>query len=315
MIQLTRKTRFSAAHRYYLDDRSEEENRRIFGLCALPNGHGHDYVAEVTVSGEVDPANGMVVNISELKPILQAEITDPLDGAYLTPAHPLLQGKIPSTEVLARLLWDRLSAAIGNAGLPVDLERVRLAESSRLWSDCERARRTPRRKETPATAGRRGEGEPALAAPTQEEGSEEESLGVMVTLTRTYEFAAAHRLHSASLSDEENRDLFGKCNNFHGHGHNYLLEVTVGGEPDPRTGLLVDLGELDRVVNEQVVERYDHRHLNFDIEEFRELNPTSENLVKVIWSRLLPALPAGTLRQVTLRETERNIFTYEGETE
>lgn len=315
MIQLTRKTRFSAAHRYYLEDLSEEENRRLFGLCALPHGHGHDYVAEVTVSGHVDPATGMVVNISELKPILQAEITDPLDGAYLTPAHPLLQGKIPSTEVLSRLLWDRLGAAIRKAELPAELERVRLAESPRLWSDCERVRRAESGKRDLAARPCRDAGVGAPAAAPTEEVSEQETPAVMVTLTRTYEFAAAHRLHSACLTEAENRDLFGKCNNLHGHGHNYLLEVTVGGEPDARTGLLVDLGELDRVVNEQVVERYDHRHLNFDIEEFRELNPTSENLVKVIWSRLFPALPAGTLRRVTLRETERNIFTYEGETE
>lgn len=280
MILLTRKTRFSAAHRYYLDDLSEAENRRLFGLCALPHGHGHDYTAEVTVAGAVDPANGMVVNISELKPILQAEITDRLDGEYLTSSHPLLQGKIPSTEVLARIVWDRLETAIAQANLPARLHRVLLAESRSLWSECQVD----------------GQGE------------------VMVTLTRSYEFAAAHRLNSGCLSEAENRELFGKCNNPHGHGHNYQLEVTVGGDPDPRTGLIVDLGLLDRVVHEQVVDRYDHRHLNLDIEEFRELNPTSENLVRVVWDRLLPVLPAGSLRRVTIRETERNIFSYEGET-
>lgn len=284
MLSLTRKTRFSAAHRYYLDDLPEAENRRVFGLCALPHGHGHDYTAEVTVVGQVDPATGMVVNISDLKPILQAEIVDRLDGEYLTPAHPLLEGKIPSTEVLARRVWGWLEEAIARAELPVRLQRVLLAESRSLWSEC--------------TAGSRSDGQGE----------------VMVTLTRSYEFAAAHRLNSGCLSDAENRELFGKCNNPHGHGHNYQLEVTVGGEPDPRTGLIIDLGLLDRVVHEQVVDRYDHRHLNLDIEEFRELNPTSENLVRVVWDRLLPVLPAGSLRRVTIRETERNIFSYEGET-
>jgi 6-pyruvoyltetrahydropterin/6-carboxytetrahydropterin synthase len=280
MVFLTRKTRFSAAHRYYLEGRSEEENRRLFGLCALPHGHGHDYVAEITVSGEVSPRHGMVVNISDLKPVLQAEVVEPFDGEYLTPDHPLLGGRIPSTEVLARLIWDRLDRALGAAGLPARLEKVSLAESRWLRSEC-------------------GRGED----------------GPMVTLTRTYEFAAAHRLYSADLSEEENCALFGKCNNRHGHGHNYILEVTVGGEPDPRTGLLVDLGLLDRVVHEQVVDRYDHRHLNLDIPEFRDLNPTSENLVKVVWRQLAPALPPGTLRKVTIQETERNSFTYEGEGE
>ena len=280
MVLLTRKARFSAGHRYYLQERTEEENRRLFGLCALAHGHGHDYTLEVTVAGEVSARDGMVVNITDLKPLIQEEVVGPLDGQYLTAEHPLLQGRIPSSEVLSRLVWDRLVRGISSRGLPVELRRVTLAESRWLWSECEK-------------------------------GDE----GTMVTLTRAYEFAAAHRLHADGLSDAANRELFGKCNNAHGHGHNYVLEVTVGGEPDPHTGLLVDLGLLDRVVHEQVVDRYDHRHLNLDIEEFRELNPTSENLVKVVWRRLEPALPAGSLRRVTVRETERNSFTYEGEGE
>ena len=280
MVLLTRKARFSAGHRYYLADLADEENRRLFGPCARPHGHGHDYVAEITVGGEIDPPSGMVVNIAELKPILEREIVEPLDGEYLTPAHPLMEGRIPSTETLCALIWRRLGRAFAEAGLPVRLERVLLAECRSLWAECSR-----------------GVG------------------GPMVTLTRSYEFAAAHRLHSAALSEAQNRDLFGKCNNPHGHGHNYVLEVTVGGEPDPRTGFLVDLGMLDRTVREQVVDRYDHRHLNLDVEEFRDLVPTSENVVRVIWERLKPALPAGALRKVVLRETERNIFTCEGDGE
>lgn len=280
MLLLTRKVRFSAAHRYYLGDLSDEENRRRFGPCAYPHGHGHDYTAEVTVGGRIDPVNGMVVNISDLKPILQSEVVAPFDGEYLIPEHPLLGGRLGATEVLARIAWDRLGAAL--AHLPARLERVRMAESRRLWADCYRRKTGP-------------------------------DEGPMVSLTRTYEFAAAHRLHSEQLSDTENRALFEKCNNPHGHGHNYVLEVTVGGEPDPRTGLIIDLGLLDEVVHREVVDRYDHRHLNLDIEEFRTLNPTSENLVKVIWERLEPVLPTRALRSVTIRETERNLFTYHGE--
>ena len=279
MVKLTRKVRFSAAHRYYLHDLSEAENRRRFGLCALPHGHGHDYTAEITVRGEIDPRHGMVVNISELKPLLRDQVVAPFDGEYLTAEHPLLGGRIPACEVLAAIAWGRLEPAF--RPLPGVLEQVRIAESRRLWADCRQL------------------------------GEDQSGERLMLTLTRGYEFAAAHRLHSEQLSDDENRELFDKCNNPHGHGHNYVLEVTVGGEPDPRTGLIIDLGELDRIVNERVVDRYDHRHLNYDIEEFRSLNPTSENLVKVIWDRLDPELPAGVLRAVTVRETERNIFTYE----
>ena len=137
----------------------------------------------------------------------------------------------------------------------------------------------------------------------------------MVLLTRTYEFSAAHRLHSAALSDEENLELFGKCNSPYGHGHNYKLDVTVQGKVDERTGMMVDLATLDRIVEEEVVRRYDHRNLNHDCEEYRELNPTSENVVKVIWRRLERRLIGPALYKVALRETDRNCFAYYGEGE
>lgn len=278
MVLITRVTRFSAAHRYYLSRLSPAENERRFGACALPHGHGHDYRVEATFAGAVDARTGMVVNISELKPLLEREIVLPLDGAYLTAEHPYLDGEVPATEVLVRCIYLHLAAAVRRDALPVTVHAVRLDESRRLWAECR------------AAGG-----------------------GPMVTLTRSYEFAAAHRLHAGGLGEAENLSLFGKCNNPHGHGHNYVVEVTVGGRPDPVTGLLTDLPALDRVVHAEVVDRYDHRHLNLDLEEFRELNPTSENLVRVIWQRLHPSLPG--LRRVTVRETERNIFTYEGEAE
>ncbi len=276
MIQLTRKARFSAAHRYYRREWTAEENQRRFGLCSLPHGHGHDYVLEATLAGEVDPATGMVVNISDLKAILEQTVLARLDGEYLTPEHEVLAGLMPTAEVLVTWIGKTISTALAARGLPARLSGVRLWESSRLRAEC--------------TA--RGE-------------------RWMVTLTRTYEFAAAHRLHSPVLSDDENRRIFAKCNNPHGHGHNYVLEVTVGGEPDPRTGMLLDLGLLDQVVTAEVVDRYDHRHLNLDTPEFRDLNPTSENLVRVIWDRLEPALPPGSLHRISVRETDRNVFAYE----
>jgi 6-pyruvoyltetrahydropterin/6-carboxytetrahydropterin synthase len=294
-VLLTRRIRFAAAHRYCLPELSEAENWDRFGPCSYAHGHGHDYLVEVTLAGRIDPASGMVVNITELKALLEREVAGPLDGEYLTAEHPYLGGLQPGTEVLARRIWERIQAARGRApsgwgrdagGSPPAprLHEVRVAEGRLLWSTCA-------------------------------DGSAMDSTkggGPVLTLTRCYEFAAAHRLHSLELSEAENRELFGKCNNPHGHGHNYLLEVTVGGEPDPHTGFLCDLAELDRVVHTEVVDRYDHRHLNLDLPEFARLNPTSENLVRVIWQRLQPALPTGLLRRVVVRETERNIFTYEG---
>ena len=107
-----------------------------------------------------------------------------------------------------------------------------------------------------------------------------------VFLTRRYKFSAAHRLHSETLSEEENRRVYGKCNNPAGHGHNYCLEVTVTGPVDPETGMCSDVEELDRVVKESVIEKLDHKHLNFEVEEFDGRVPTGENIVQVVWEIL-----------------------------
>jgi 6-pyruvoyltetrahydropterin/6-carboxytetrahydropterin synthase len=129
----------------------------------------------------------------------------------------------------------------------------------------------------------------------------------MATLTRIYEFCASHRLYSQNLTEEENQRNFGKCANLHGHGHNYLLEVTVEGEIDERTGMIADIFELDRVVNLEVVDRYDHKNFNEDLEEFKSLNPTSEVITQMIWNRLKNAAPARLVR-IRLQETARSVF-------
>ncbi len=132
-----------------------------------------------------------------------------------------------------------------------------------------------------------------------------------VTVTRHVHFNAAHRLHSPSLSDEENRRVFGPCNNPNFHGHNYELEVAVEGEVDPVTGFVANLDEVKRIVEQHVVSYLDHKNLNLDVPEFRELNPTTENLVVVIWRLLEGRLP-GRLARLVLWETPRNSVVYEG---
>ena len=129
----------------------------------------------------------------------------------------------------------------------------------------------------------------------------------MITLTRTYEFAASHRLHVPGLSQEENLGLFGKCNNPTGHGHNYVVEVTVSGDPDPVSGMMCDLGELDRAVHDLVVDRYDHHCLDTDFDEFRGRATTSEHVAAEVFKRLDGKLPA-RLERVRLYETARNAF-------
>lgn len=130
----------------------------------------------------------------------------------------------------------------------------------------------------------------------------------VLTLTRKYHFCAAHRLHSNHLSLEENKRLFGKCNNPHGHGHNYYLDVTVMGEPDPVTGMIMSLSELDEIVESLVLNKFDHMNLNLDTDEFKELNPTSEVVAMVIYGMLEPHIPS--LYKIGLWETEKNYFEY-----
>jgi 6-pyruvoyltetrahydropterin/6-carboxytetrahydropterin synthase len=138
----------------------------------------------------------------------------------------------------------------------------------------------------------------------------------MVYLTRRYRFSAGHRLHNEDFSAEENRRIYGKCNNPNGHGHNYLLEVTVGGTIDPATGMVFDLVALDGIVSERVLERFDHKNLNLDVENFRVRVPTTENVCLEIYNLLhAPLEEAGAKRslrldRVRLEETSLNSFEY-----
>ncbi len=119
--------------------------------------------------------------------------------------------------------------------------------------------------------------------------------------------SASHRLHTQALTAEENRAAYGKCNNVHGHGHNYVVEVLVGGAVDAETGMVVDLVALDEAVRERVMNRFDHANLNLD-PLFADRVPTTENLCRAIFDLLRDALPAGELEQVRVEETENNFF-------
>jgi 6-pyruvoyltetrahydropterin/6-carboxytetrahydropterin synthase len=134
-----------------------------------------------------------------------------------------------------------------------------------------------------------------------------------VYVTRKMHFNAAHRLHNPERSDAWNRETFGKCNSPNYHGHNYHLEVTVAGTPDPETGYVIDLGTLKQIINERVIEKVDHKNLNLDVDFMAGLLPSTENFVVAIWNQLEGALPSGRLHCVRLYETERNMAEYRGE--
>jgi 6-pyruvoyltetrahydropterin/6-carboxytetrahydropterin synthase len=133
-----------------------------------------------------------------------------------------------------------------------------------------------------------------------------------VTVTRRVHFNAAHRLHNPRLSIEENRRIFGACNNPNYHGHNYELDISVAGNVDPVTGYVADLGEVKRIAEAIVVAALDHRNLNLDVAAFADLNPTAENIAVVVWSMLEGRLP-GQLVKLVLWETPRNCVEYRGE--
>ncbi|PIQ62362.1 MAG: 6-pyruvoyl tetrahydrobiopterin synthase [Bacteroidetes bacterium CG12_big_fil_rev_8_21_14_0_65_60_17] len=135
----------------------------------------------------------------------------------------------------------------------------------------------------------------------------------VVHVTRRTHFNAAHRLHNPDKSDAWNQATFGKCNSPNWHGHNYRLEVTVRGEPDPDTGYVIDLGELARIVEERIVALCDHRNLNLDVDFLQGILPSSENLVVAFWNRLDGYIPSGQLHRIALHETDRNIAEYFGE--
>jgi 6-pyruvoyltetrahydropterin/6-carboxytetrahydropterin synthase len=135
----------------------------------------------------------------------------------------------------------------------------------------------------------------------------------MVYLTRRAEFSASHYYHNPEFTAEENRRIFGKCNNPHGHGHNYTLEVTVRGPVDARSGFVMDLAELKEVLNREVLDAMDHRFLNREVPEFRDRIPTTENLAIAIWQRLAPKLTAAALHRVRVYETTDLFVDYYGE--
>lgn len=135
----------------------------------------------------------------------------------------------------------------------------------------------------------------------------------MISLTHSFEFSAAHRLYCKDFTDAENARHFGKCANPNGHGHNYVLEVSVSGQPDARTGLLADLPALDRTVKEIVIDRFDHKHLNLDCSEFASLNPSVENIARVIWKLLHSALAPAKLSSIRVWETPKTCAEYCGD--
>jgi len=134
----------------------------------------------------------------------------------------------------------------------------------------------------------------------------------MVYVTRREVFSSTHRLFNPNLTEEENEKIFGKCNNLNGHGHNYILEVVVAGEVEEKTGYVIDLKLLKKIINENVKNKVDHKNLNLDVDFLSNKIPTTENLAIAIWNQLVNKIPVGKLHSVKLYETENNYIEYKG---
>lgn len=260
---INRRAEFSASHRYWLPELSEAENRSIFGLCANAPGHGHNYTLYVLMAGQIDEY-GMVLNLSDVKHVIKQEVTGQLNFSFLNDVWPEFQQTLPTTENIARVIWQKLSGHL-------PLVRIQLFEH------------------------------PELSA-------EYLGNGMEAYLTVGTHFSAAHRLARPDLSFEENTEIYGKCARPHGHGHNYQLEVTVKGEIDSRTGMIVDLVALQKAIEDYVVEPFDHTFLNKDIAHFAEVVPTAENIAVYIGQLLQnPIRELGAeLHKIKLIESANN---------
>ncbi len=135
----------------------------------------------------------------------------------------------------------------------------------------------------------------------------------MVYITRRETFSAAHRLFNPKFTDEQNEKIFGKCSNPNWHGHNYVLEVVVAGEPNPDTGFVLNIAELKAIIKEHVISKVDHKNLNIETDFMKGIIPSTENITIAIWKVLWDKIPSGKLFAVKLSETENNFFEYRGE--
>jgi 6-pyruvoyltetrahydropterin/6-carboxytetrahydropterin synthase len=303
-VSLTRKVSFSSGHRFWLPVLSEAENRKLFGKWASPYNHGHNYVLDVTCIGVPEESTGMVVNIKTIDEVLKEHIVNRFDGKSINDEIEHFRTKPPTLENLIAYIREQLEPGEEQGANPKSTTQN---PKSTVPNPQSTIRRSPiPNPKFPLPLGAeliilKLEESPTLWA------NLEKKSGWKMTLTRSYEFAASHRLYSSAFSERENEDLFGKCANVAGHGHNYILEVTVSGEPNPQTGMIADLEQLDEKVNALVVDRYDHKNLNVDLPEFEGKMTTSELVVLQIWDVLNGKLPA-KLEKVRLQETARNIF-------
>ncbi|MDB5331036.1 MAG: putative 6-pyruvoyl tetrahydrobiopterin synthase [Phycisphaerales bacterium] len=275
MFRLTREVRF-AINPPPDDEQSAGKPSNSYGGYPSLRGFGTFLTLQITVEGAPDGASNYLLNIKEIDAVVRRNaipfLTTIVRGSLsATPGGTAVDVATLAPEQTLVPLFDHLR----DAWPRVRVREIRLALSPFLSYS-------------------------AVASELP-----------MVRLSQKFEFSATHRLHNPALSDEENRQTFGKCNNPHGHGHNYELQVTLRGNASP-SGVLIDVPDFERIVAETVIDRFDHKNLNLELPEFRELIPTVENIAMVIYRLLKPPLggAGAELASVTVWETPKTWCEY-----
>lgn len=248
------------------------------------------------------------------------ELLEPLWKAAPPASRPYYQGLIQVACAYHHLGQGKLGPA--SRLFRRGLDKLAPLERSELWAEPLGRMRTSWRVLLTESDAAKAVNLASRLAPRLPEGlaSVEEAImrlyntsgGTPMLITRRFRFSAAHRYHDDSLSLEENQRLFGKCSGAHGHGHNYVLDVSVRGKIDPKTGMIVNLKDLKEVVNARVIERYDFKHLNFDVEDFHGTQPTCEQIAVKVWNLLEGKIPGCELARVRLYESDELFAEYEG---
>ncbi len=235
-VLLTKRIEFSAAHRYGRPEWDDVKNRTVFGRCYNPPAHGHNYLIELTVSGDIDPTTGMVVNLFDLKRVL-LDVIEEFDHKNLNLDMPYFKDQIPTSENFAHVLWTKLAAQRDIGAL----HTLRLCEDEDLYA------------EVTAADG------PDAAA-----------------VAKRYSFSAIHESHQ---------------------GRDWDCYVTVHGTIDPVTGMVTDIGALDRLVKDRVIAKFDHKDLSVALQR---QSVTGQELAQDIWQELAPGITQGTLTNIRL---------------
>ncbi|HWE97512.1 MAG TPA: 6-carboxytetrahydropterin synthase [Tepidisphaeraceae bacterium] len=318
MFRLTREVRF-AINPPPDDEPSAHKPSNSYGGYPSLRGFGIFLTLQITVEGEPDGQSNYLLNIKEIDAVVRRD------------AIPFLTAIVRGVGNVGSANRAKPSRRFGSAQHSAQLAEARSAEPNLReekrsaepnlqapgGAGVDVASRTPEQTLSPLFDRLRDAWprvrvrEIRLALSPFLSHSAVASELPMVRLSQKFEFSATHRLHNPALSDEDNRQTFGKCNNPHGHGHNYELQVTLRGAPNSN-GVLIDVPDFERIVAVTVIDRFDHKNLNLELAEFRELIPTVENIAMVIYRLLKPALglAGATLASVTVWETPKTWCEY-----